>query len=82
MKNSFYVLTLIQSSHPPVQNGPGQTLELDIQTLAQQIIEVFILLWLQIGVGGGKFQALTLLQRMCNLGSHLSWISQSPCASR
>lgn len=42
--------------HPPVQNGPGQTLELDIQALAQQKIQIFILSWLQIGVGGCSFR--------------------------
>lgn len=83
------------SSDTPVQNGPGQTLELDIQALAQQKIQIFILSWLQIGVGEGKLQTLALLQRMCNLGrspklGHLypsvslclqmCWIFKASCA--
>lgn len=72
------------SSYPLVQNGPGQTLELDIQALAQQKIQIRVFL-LQIGVGGGELQALPPLHGMCNLGNHLSWdisMRQCPYASR
>lgn len=68
-----------------MQNGRGQALELGTQALTQQKIQIFVLSWLQLAVGEGKLQALALLQRMCNLGSHLNWdisIPQCPCASR
>lgn len=43
-ENGFQVLFLAKlSSHPPVQNALGQTLELDSQALAQQKNQCFLL---------------------------------------
>lgn len=56
-ENGFQVLFLAKlSSHPPVQNALGQTLELDSQALAQQKNQCFLLSWLGIGVEGASFR--------------------------